>query len=78
MSVMGKKIKFSQLIFLLICRDEVLSRNVFFEEEARRKAEAVDNGDESFSEITPAVNYKDKDSSQNDDIFYDFKADQSE
>jgi len=75
MSVM-RKIKFSQLIFLLICRDEVLSRNVFFEEEARRKAEAVDNGDESFSEITPAVNYKD--SSQNDDIFYDFKADQSE
>lgn len=52
-------------------RDEVLTKNKFLEEEAKRKAEAVDN-----SEETHAVSSED--SQLEDDIFYDSQAEERE
>lgn len=67
------------LVFFRTCRDEVLTKNKFLEEEAKRKAEAVENGEESESLQQDApTNESNIDDSQEDDILYDSEADQRE
>lgn len=52
-------------------RDEVVTKNKFLEEEARRNAEAVQNGEMLVPEARPK-------SSDDDDIFYDSAAELKE
>lgn len=56
-------------------RDEVLTKNIFLEEEAKREAEAVEN-EEKMPEHKTESTYED--AQQEDDIFYDSKAEQQE
>lgn len=65
--------KFYQRFFFSFSfdRDEVLTKNKFLEEEAKRKAEAVDNSDE----VHPVSS---EDSQQEDDIFYDSQVEERE
>ena len=55
---------------LLFCRDEILTKNKFLEEEAKRKAEMVDNGEDDVQQDQQAETDLD-DSRQEDDVFYD-------
>lgn len=59
------------MFFSLTRRDEVLTKNIFLEEEAKREAEAVQN-EEKLPEHKTESTYED------DDIFYDSKAEQQE
>lgn len=73
-------------------RDEVLTRNKFLEEEARRKAEAVENGEIDFPapQMQPTQQKQDAPmptqpkptaadiSHEDDDIFYDSDLEQPE
>lgn len=58
--------------FCLSVRDEVLTKNKFLEEEAKRKAEAVDNSEEIHASVSS------EDSQQEDDIFYDAQVEERE
>lgn len=82
---------FSLLLLAYFCRDEVLTRNKFLEEEARKKAEAVENGEINFpppmqqpqqkqdAPITTQPKSTVADSShEDDDIFYDSDLEQPE
>lgn len=68
--------------FWLFNRDEVLTKNKFLEEEAKRKAEQVDNGEEFSAPIlqqdAPSAPTSTEDSQQDDDGFYDSDANQDE
>lgn len=59
-------------------KDEVLTKNKYLEEEAKRKAEAVENGEDKFSQQDAPETSNVEDSQQEDDIFYDSNADQQE
>lgn len=54
-------------------RDEVVTKNKFLEEEARRNAEAVQNGEMLVPEARPKAG-----SADDDDIFYDSAAELKE
>lgn len=60
-----------------IHRDEVLTKNIFLEQEAKREAEAVENG-EKLPDEHKNTKSTDEESQQDDDIFYDSKAEQQE
>jgi CTP:phosphocholine cytidylyltransferase-like protein len=77
----------------IISRDEVLTRNKFLEEEARRKAEAVEKGEDfpplsqqelpqQLQDSTTVKQLKistvPNDSHEEDDIFYDSDLEQAE
>lgn len=59
------------------CRDEVLTKNKFFEEEAKRKAESVEKGSEGFPQRDEPISKLD-DGQPDDDIFYDYNAEQED
>lgn len=66
--------EFHYLIFVLFsffARDEILTKNKFLEEEAKRKAEMVDNGEDSSVQQDPQDDSGLDDSQQDDDVFYD-------
>lgn len=55
-----------------------MTKSIFLEDEAKRKAETVENSVESLPEQeSPAVSTED-DSQQDDDVFYDSQADEKE
>jgi hypothetical protein len=58
-------------------RDEVLTKNKYLEEEAKRKAESVENGEEKLPQQDEPVASNDE-SQADDDIFYDSDAEQQE
>jgi hypothetical protein len=63
----------------LLSRDEVLTKNKYLEEEAKRKAEAVDNGEENLpQQDAPVTNNEESQSQPDDDIFYDSDTEQQE
>jgi hypothetical protein len=55
----------------------VLTKTKFFEEEAKRKAETVDNGEDNVPQQDAPIATNANDS-QEDDVFYDSDADQHE
>ena len=60
---------FFNIFFSFVCRDEILTKNKFLEEEAKRKADMVDSEDDmQQDEQTEAES---DDSRQEDDVFYD-------
>lgn len=61
----------------LFSRDEVLTKNKYLEEEAKRKAEAVENGEENLPQQDAPVT-SNEESQPDDDIFYDSDAEQQE
>lgn len=62
--------------FSYFSRDEVLTKNKYLEDEAKRKAEAVDNGEENLPQDAPVSS--NEQSQPDDDIFYDSDAEQQE
>jgi hypothetical protein len=63
--------------FFLFSRDEVLTKNKYLEEEAKRKAEAVENGEENLPQQDAPVT-SNEEPQPDDDIFYDSDAEQQE
>lgn len=58
-------------VLFFFARDEILTKNKFLEEEAKRKAEMVDNGEDSSVQQDPQDDSGLDDSQQDDDVFYD-------
>lgn len=58
-------------------RDEVLTKNIFLEDEAKRKAEIIGNsGEKLLEQESPSASVED--SQQDDDIFYDSQVEEKE
>lgn len=58
-------------------RDEVLTKNKYLEEEAKRKAESVENGEDKLTKQDAPIT-SNEESQPDDDIFYDSDAEQKE
>lgn len=75
------EIKKSIYFFLIFCyfqRDEILTKNKFLEDEAKRKAEAVENGEDQMQQQDAPEDSDSDDSQQEDDVFYDSDAAEQE
>lgn len=71
-------INFCRIFLCVSQRDEILTKNKFLEDEAKRKAEAVENGEDQMQQQDAPEDADSDDSQQEDDVFYDSDAAEQE